>query len=177
MIHAMMRPHQRVWIHSAPVVPVAARDLFLRRRIVTFPGTTTVPDASGPARAGTPPVPPAEVERPCLGKILKHLALSLLMANVIPAVLFNLCLRTGNVWTALIAALVWCYGVIAWRLGTKRRTSGLLLVTVIGLTRAAAPSSTSSSRPSTTAWLRRSSCSRWRRLGRSWPASPAISTR
>lgn len=79
-------------------------------------------------------MPPAEVERPCLGKILKHLGLSLLMANVIPAVLFNLCLRTGNVWTALIAALVWCYGVIAWRLGTKRRTSGLLLVTVIGLT-------------------------------------------
>jgi hypothetical protein len=72
--------------------------------------------------------------RPKLGKIMKHLALSLLMANVIPSVLFFLCLRAGNVWTALIAALVWCYGAMAWRIGTKRPVSGLLLISMIGLT-------------------------------------------
>lgn len=74
------------------------------------------------------------IARPNLAAILKHLALSLLMANVIPAALFYVCLRTGNVWAALIAALVWCYGAIAWRAGTRRPTSGLLLVTVVGLT-------------------------------------------
>lgn len=73
-------------------------------------------------------------ERPRLAAILKHLALSLLMANIIPGVLFYLCLRAGNVWTALIVALVWCYGTIAWRISTKRRTSALVFVTVIGLT-------------------------------------------
>jgi len=77
---------------------------------------------------------PEQAEPPRLGAILKHLALSLLMANVIPGVLFYLCLRAGNVWTALIAALAWCYGAIAWRIGTKRRTSALLVITVVGLT-------------------------------------------
>lgn len=73
-------------------------------------------------------------EPPRLRAILKHLAMSLLMANVIPGVLFYLCLRAGNVWTALIVALAWCYGAIAWRIGTKRRTSALLMITVVGLT-------------------------------------------
>lgn len=76
----------------------------------------------------------APAEAPRLGAILKHLGLSLLMANIIPGALFYLCLRAGNVWTALIVALVWCYGTMAWRIGTKRRTSALVFVTVIGLT-------------------------------------------
>ena len=56
-----------------------------------------------------------ETEQPRFAAIIKHLALSLLMANVIPSVLFYVCLRAENVWTALIAALVWCYGATAWR--------------------------------------------------------------
>jgi hypothetical protein len=75
-----------------------------------------------------------DAERPRFGAIMRHLGLSILMANVIPSVLFYLCLVAGNVWTALVAALVWCYGSMAWRLSTKRRASGLLLLTVIGLT-------------------------------------------
>ncbi|HEX3907291.1 MAG TPA: VC0807 family protein [Mycobacteriales bacterium] len=71
---------------------------------------------------------------PKLAMIMKHLGLSLLMANVVPSVLFFLCLRAGNVWTALIAALVWCYGAMAWRLRTKRRASGLLMISMVGLT-------------------------------------------
>jgi hypothetical protein len=74
------------------------------------------------------------VEQPKFGAIMRHLTLSIMMANVIPSVLFYLCLVAGNVWTALIAALVWCYGSMAWRLSTKRRASGLLLLTVVGLT-------------------------------------------
>lgn len=65
---------------------------------------------------------------------MRHLGLSLLMANVVPGLLFYLCLRAGNVWAALIAALVWCYGAMAWRLTTKRRASGLLLLTATGMT-------------------------------------------
>jgi len=71
---------------------------------------------------------------PPLRRILGHLALSLLNANIVPGVLFYLCLVTLNVWAALIVALAWCYGAIGWRLATRRRMSGLLVVTVAGLT-------------------------------------------
>jgi Protein of unknown function (DUF3159) len=77
---------------------------------------------------------PVEVDRPRFGAIMRHLGLSILMANVIPSVLFYCCLVAGNVWTALIAALVWCYGSMAWRLSTRRRASGLLILTMVGLT-------------------------------------------
>lgn len=73
-------------------------------------------------------------ERPHFRAILRHLGLSILMANVVPSVLFYLCMVVGNVWMALIAALIWCYGAMAWRLSTKRRTSGLLIITMVGLT-------------------------------------------
>ncbi len=72
--------------------------------------------------------------RPRLRRVIGHLTLSLLCANVVPAVLFYLCLVTMNVWAALVAALAWCYGAIGWRLATRRRMSGLLVLTVVGLT-------------------------------------------
>lgn len=72
--------------------------------------------------------------RPRLRAVVVHLSLSLLMANIVPGVLFYVCFRAGNVWLALIAALTWCYGAIAWRLSTRRPSSGLLWLTVIGLT-------------------------------------------
>lgn len=71
---------------------------------------------------------------PGLRKVLKHIAFSLLMANIIPGLIFYLCMRAGNIWMALIAALAWSYGSIAWRISTKRRTSGLLMIAVVGLT-------------------------------------------
>jgi intracellular septation protein A len=73
-------------------------------------------------------------ERPRLLTVLRHLGLSLLWANLIPAALFYICFAAGNIWAALIAALVWCYGAMAWRLTTRRRTSGLLWLTAVGLT-------------------------------------------
>jgi hypothetical protein len=72
--------------------------------------------------------------RPRLAAILGHLFLSLLTANIIPAVLFYVCLVTVGVWAALVAALVWCYGVVSWRMATRRRASGLLVLTVAILT-------------------------------------------
>jgi hypothetical protein len=75
-----------------------------------------------------------DTPRPRLRAILRHLGLSLLWANVVPAALFYTCFRLGNVWAALVAALAWCYGAMAWRMTTKRRTSGLLWLTALGLT-------------------------------------------
>lgn len=72
--------------------------------------------------------------RPRLRAIVRHLGLSLLTATIIPSVLFTICLTVGSVWCALIAALVWCYGSMAWRMSRGKRTSGLLLVTAAGLT-------------------------------------------
>jgi hypothetical protein len=77
---------------------------------------------------------PDKTERPHFAAIMKHLTVSLLTANVIPSALFYLCLRAENVWTALVAALVWCYGATAWRVTTKRPTSMLLTIAVVGLT-------------------------------------------
>lgn len=53
---------------------------------------------------------------------------------MIPAVLFYVCLVTIGTWAALVAALVWCYGAATWRMATRRRASGLLVLTVVVLT-------------------------------------------
>jgi hypothetical protein len=84
--------------------------------------------------ATTTETPAQPIAQPKVREILKHLALSLLMANVIPGLLFYLALRIASIWVALIVALVWCYGAIAWRFATKRPPSGLLMISVVGLT-------------------------------------------
>jgi hypothetical protein len=66
--------------------------------------------------------------------IVTRLALAILVANVIPSGLFYACLALGNIWLALTAALMWCYGAMAWRMSTGRAMSGLLVLTMIGLT-------------------------------------------
>jgi hypothetical protein len=48
--------------------------------------------------------------------------------------LFTLSLLAGNIWSALIVALLWCYGSMAWRMSRRKRASGLLILTVAGLT-------------------------------------------
>ncbi len=73
-------------------------------------------------------------ERPSLRQVIGHLAQAILVANVIPSVLFYLCLSLGNLWLALTAALMWCYGAMAWRMTTGRAVSGLLVLTLVGLT-------------------------------------------
>jgi hypothetical protein len=85
-----------------------------------------------------PTVPISDVvgqpERPSLRAVVRHLALAILVANVIPSVLFYICLSLGKIWLALTAALMWCWAAMAWRVSTRRRVSGLLVLTVIGLT-------------------------------------------
>ncbi len=72
--------------------------------------------------------------QPPLATVLRHVALSLLTATVVPGLLFYLCLTALGLAAALGAALAWCYGVLGWRLATRRRVSGLLVLTMVGLT-------------------------------------------
>ena len=60
--------------------------------------------------------------------------MSLGVACVVPGVLFYIALVTFDVTAAVITALTWSYGAILWRWATKRRTSGLLMLTVAILT-------------------------------------------
>ncbi len=73
-------------------------------------------------------------DRPGLGLVIRRVAASLLIATVIPATLFYVVLIAYDVWSAIIAALVWSYGAIAWRKVTRRRASGLLLLTAVVMT-------------------------------------------
>src|SRR3954454_24791115 len=79
-------------------------------------------------------VDPGERHCPRLGAVVRRVALSLVIACVIPATLFYACFRLYGVWTAICVALIWSYGAIAWRALTGRRTSGLLLLTALLLT-------------------------------------------
>jgi hypothetical protein len=91
-----------------------------------------VPRDTGTALAPRPTV--AGPERPRLGTVIRRVSLSLLIACVIPAALFYVCVVVAGVWVAIFAALAWSYGAIAWRLVTRRRTSGLLILTAIVMT-------------------------------------------
>jgi intracellular septation protein A len=66
--------------------------------------------------------------------VLQRVSLSLLIAVIVPAVVFYGFFALAGVWTAIIAALLWSYGAIAWRLVTRRRTSGLLILAAVMLT-------------------------------------------
>lgn len=86
-----------------------------------------------------PGLSPTETEvepahRPHLGEIVRRVAQSLLIACVVPIGLFYAFFVTTGVWTAMIAALGWAYGAIAFRALTGRRASGLLILTAVVLT-------------------------------------------
>jgi uncharacterized membrane protein len=72
--------------------------------------------------------------RPTLRTVVRRVSLSLLVAVVVPAAVFYGVFELAGVWTAIAAALAWSYGAIAWRALTRRRTSGLLILTAVLLT-------------------------------------------
>ena len=74
------------------------------------------------------------ITRPTLRAVVGRVGLSLLVACLVPAALFYACLRLNGVWTAIVVALGWSYGAIAWRAITGRRTSGLLILTALMMT-------------------------------------------
>ncbi len=91
-------------------------------------GTLTTLDRTTTEQVVEPP------HRPSLAAVMKRVALSLLIAVIVPAVMFYGFFALAGVWTAIIAALLWSYGAIAWRALTKRRTSGLLILAAVMLT-------------------------------------------
>jgi hypothetical protein len=80
------------------------------------------------------PATPEAPHRPSLMTVIRRVSLSLLIAVVIPTVVFYGVFVLAGVWTAIVAALAWSYGAIAWRAVTGRRTSGLLILAAILLT-------------------------------------------
>jgi hypothetical protein len=100
-------------------------------------GTVSVPPVSRVTATGSSDAlaaAPSSVQVPDFRAIFRHLMLSLLTAIVIPGLLFYVCVVTMSVWAALVAALAWCYGAVAWRVATRRRASGLLALTVAVMT-------------------------------------------
>ncbi|GAA4750166.1 hypothetical protein GCM10023350_39170 [Nocardioides endophyticus] len=116
--------HTRLAVASRNVTDMAFTD---STRTVTL--TMTLSPVLAPASFD-------ETERHCprLGAVVRRVAVSLVIACVIPASLFYTCFRVYGVWTAIIVALCWSYGAIAWRALTGRRTSGLLLLTALLIT-------------------------------------------
>jgi hypothetical protein len=87
-----------------------------------------------PTETGLEPALSVSPHRPHLGEIVRRVAQSLLVACIAPIALFYVFFATTGVWTAMIAALAWAYGAIAFRALTGRRTSGLLILTATVLT-------------------------------------------
>ncbi|MEP6666219.1 MAG: VC0807 family protein [Nocardioidaceae bacterium] len=76
------------------------------------------------------PIPRVERPHPALAAIIRRLAITLLVACVIPAVVFTTTMLVINIRAALVAALLWSYGAVCWQMATRRRKSGLLILTV-----------------------------------------------
>jgi len=93
----------------------------------------SVPAPATPAQT-TPAQTTPVTTRPRLRTVLRRVALSLTVACAIPAALFFASYQLFGVWAAIVVALGWSYGAIAWRAVSGRRTSGLLVLTAIILT-------------------------------------------
>ena len=76
----------------------------------------------------------ATSHHPALTTVIRRVSLSLLIAVVVPAAVFYGFFALAGVWAAIVAALAWSYGAIAWRAMTGRRMSGLLILTAVLLT-------------------------------------------
>lgn len=88
----------------------------------------------GTLTASSPAADTGAPHRPCLTTVVRRVSMSLLIAVVVPAVVFYGVFVLAGVWAAIGAALAWSYGAIAFRALTRRRTSGLLILTAVLLT-------------------------------------------
>jgi uncharacterized membrane protein YwzB len=86
------------------------------------------------AQQSAPPAFPELPLRPGLSTVLRRVGLSLIVACLVPATLFLTSFELFGVWPAILVALTWSYGAIAFRAMTRRRTSGLLVLTAIVFT-------------------------------------------
>ena len=84
----------------------------------------------GPVPHPAQPLP----AHPALRAVLRRVGASLLIACVVPAIVFYSLFVALGIWPAIVAALIWSYGAIGFRALTGRRTSGMLLLTAGVLT-------------------------------------------
>jgi intracellular septation protein A len=94
--------------------------------LLDLPATATLRQPV--AEVGQGPVPPQ------LRSILRRVGLNLLVACVIPGIVFYTLFVAAGVWPAIVASLIWSYGAISVRALTGRRASGMLLLTAGVLT-------------------------------------------
>lgn len=79
-------------------------------------------------------VAPTAPTTPALADVVRRVAANLLVACGVPAVLLYTMLQVAGLVPAVLTALVWAYGAMAWRHATGRPTSGLLLLMTVVLT-------------------------------------------
>lgn len=65
---------------------------------------------------------------PRLRTMARHALPNVVEGTVVPVAIFLVSLRLLGVWGAMTLGLVWSYGAIAFRLSTRRRVPGLLLL-------------------------------------------------
>ena len=71
---------------------------------------------------------------PCVRSILKRLTVNLLIACIVPAVVFTSLMFGLGITAALLGTLFWSYSAISWQVLHGKRLSGLLVVTSSVLT-------------------------------------------
>lgn len=87
--------------------------------------------AGGPAVVT---VVPDVILLPRLRGLARHALPHVIEGTVLPVVVFYIALFLSDVWGALVAALLWSYLGLARKAVSKKRVSGLLLVTALTLT-------------------------------------------
>ena len=90
--------------------------------------------ASATLRRSAVEVGQGPVLHPQLRSVLRRVGVNLLVACVVPGIVFYSMFVTFGVWPAIVASLTWSYGAIAIRALTGRRASGMLLLTAGVLT-------------------------------------------
>lgn len=74
------------------------------------------------------------VRLPRIRSLVKHALPHLVEGTLLPLIVFYAALWLTSVWGALVAALIWSYAAMAYRVARGQRVSGMLLITALTLT-------------------------------------------
>jgi uncharacterized protein DUF3159 len=84
--------------------------------------------------ADTGVVPPVQFQIPRLGHIARHAFPRVIEGTLFPLFLFLVFIRLTGVWGAMIAGMVWTYGLLMFRVVRKERVPGILVLGSMTLT-------------------------------------------
>ncbi len=95
----------------------------------------TVTQRANETAENDPPSPRGgRVVIPGIGAIIKHAWPTIIIGKVVPVVLFLACFTYIGVTSAILVALAWSLGVVAYQRAQGQRVAGLVLMSVIGNT-------------------------------------------